>query len=214
MAGFIHNFQNFSDFIGPKTKDGLLTMKVILGSASARRWQILKEMGYDFEIMAADLDERAIRDPNPEKLTMLLANAKADALLPKLKKDAILITSDLVVVFRNKILEKPESKKEAYSVLNAYNREPIKTVCSVVVTNIKTGKRVSGTDIATVNFNPIPKENIEQFIESGEVFDHAGSFAAENPLFAPFVKKIDGSLDSIMGFPKALVEKLIKEVVT
>jgi septum formation protein len=186
-------------------------MKIILGSASARRQTILKAMGYEFDIMPADINEKAIRDSDPEKLTMTLANAKADALTPRIKESAILITSDLVVVFQGKIIEKPESKEEAYRVLNAYNQEPISTVCSVVVTNTKTGKRFFGTDVSIVYFNPIPPENIKEFVESGKVFEHAGSFAAENPLFALFVKKIDGTLESIMGMPVDLTKRLIEE---
>ena len=90
-------------------------MKIILGSASARRQKILRDMGYEFEIKQADIDEKAIRDPDPTKLTLALANAKADALIPKLGEDTLLITSDLVVWFQNKIIEKPESKEEAYT---------------------------------------------------------------------------------------------------
>ena len=171
----------------------------------------MKEMDYDFEVMAADLDEKAIRDPDPTKLTLALAIAKADALIPKIDKESLLITSDLVVFFQNKIIEKPESKSEAYDVLKSYKDEPIKTVCSVVVTNTKNGKRVSGTDISTVYFNPIPEENIKQFVESGKVFEHAGSFAAENPLFAPFVKKVEGTIESIMGLPVDLTKNLVQE---
>lgn len=189
-------------------------MRIILGSASKRRQQIMKEMGYDFEVIPADIDEKAIRDQDPSKLTLAIANAKANAIIPRLKEEVLLITSDLVVVFKDKIIEKPTSKEEAYTVLDAYNQEPIKTVTAVVVTNTKTGKRVSGTDIATVYFNPIPKENIKEFVESGKVFEHAGSFAAENPLFAPFVKKIDGTLESIMGLPTELTKRLIEEVST
>lgn len=187
-------------------------MKIILGSASARRKKILKEMGYDFDVVSADINEKAIRDDDPEKLTLALANAKADVLISKVQNNSLLITSDLVVVFRGKIVEKPQSKEEAYGVLNAYNHEPVETVCAVVVTNTKTGKRISGVDRSTVYFNPIPQENIKEFVESGKVFEHAGAFAAENSLFSPYVKKIEGSLESIMGLPKELTYKLIQVV--
>lgn len=187
-------------------------MKIILGSASARRQKILKDMGYEFEIIPADINEKAVRDPDPVKLTMALANSKADALISKLDENSLLITSDLVVVFRDTIIEKPQSKQEAYGILKAYRDEPVKTVCSVVVTNLKTGKRVSGTDVSTVYFNSIPAENIKEFVESGKVFEHAGSFAAENPLFAPYVKKIEGTIEGLMGLPADLTRKLIEEV--
>ena len=95
--------------------------------------------------------------------------------------------------------------------MNAYQDSPISTVSSVVVANLQTSKRVSGTDISTVYFKPIPAENIREFVESGKVFEHAGSFATENPLFAPYVKKIEGTLESIMGLPVELTQRLIQE---
>ena len=56
-------------------------MKLILGSASPRRKKILQGMGYKFDVIVPDIDEKAIRDPDPEKLVLKLANAEADALI-------------------------------------------------------------------------------------------------------------------------------------
>jgi len=60
-------------------------MKIILGSASARRKDILQQMGYEFEVMSANIDEKAIRFDDPKKLTLAIVNAKADA-LEKIKR--------------------------------------------------------------------------------------------------------------------------------
>ena len=59
-------------------------MKIILGSKSKGRKQILEEMGMDFEIMVSDIDEKAIRFDDAEKLVLALARAKAEALKPKI----------------------------------------------------------------------------------------------------------------------------------
>ncbi|CAI0436173.1 unnamed protein product [Linum tenue] len=59
--------------------------KVILGSASIARKTILAEMGYQFTVMTADIDEKAIRKEKPEELVMALAEAKADAIVAKLQ---------------------------------------------------------------------------------------------------------------------------------
>ncbi|XP_059623657.1 uncharacterized protein LOC132266702 isoform X4 [Cornus florida] len=79
--------------------------KVILGSSSMARREILSEMGYEFTIMTADIDEKSIRKEKPEELVMVLAEAKADAILSRLQttghleEDAystLLITADTV----------------------------------------------------------------------------------------------------------------------
>ena len=61
-------------------------MKIILGSASPRRAQILKEMGYEFEVVKPDIDEKAVRDDDPQRLVLALANAKADAVLEQMSR--------------------------------------------------------------------------------------------------------------------------------
>ena len=187
-------------------------MKIVLGSASKRRRQILLEMGYKFEVMTADIDEKAIRHENPNQMVLDIANAKADALIPKLDHDTLLVTADLIVVFDGKVLEKPATKQEAREVLQDFGDRPAKTVCAVVITNTATGRRVSGVDIATVWFKPFDENLFKNFVDTPEALEHAGSFAAETEIFQPYVKKIEGTIDSIAGLPKDLVRELIEKV--
>jgi septum formation protein len=73
-------------------------MHIILGSQSHGRRELLSAMGYAFAVMPAHIDERTIRAEDPGALTLALAHAKADALLPHIHEPALLITSDQVVV--------------------------------------------------------------------------------------------------------------------
>lgn len=187
-------------------------MNIILGSASLRRKEILQRMGYTFDVRPANIDEKAIRADEPEALTLALANAKADALLPKLLDDTILITSDQVVFFKGSILEKPESVDHARQILQSYGHEPVNTVTAVVVVNKQNGKRVEGVDVATIYFKPFTEELLRRFAGSGKALEHAGAFAAEDPLFTPFIEKIDGTIESISGLPPELTRQLINDV--
>ncbi|XP_047952611.1 7-methyl-GTP pyrophosphatase-like isoform X2 [Salvia hispanica] len=85
--------------IPPKNQN----FEIILGSSSKARREILAEMGYDFTILSADIDEKSIRKEKPEDLVMALAEAKADAIMMKLDRTAqvedisrptLLITAD------------------------------------------------------------------------------------------------------------------------
>ena len=87
-------------------------MKIILGSQSEGRQEVLAEMGYEFEVMPSHIDEKAIRHDNPKELVLALANAKADALLPRIAEPALLITADQVVAWKDEIREKPRDEKE------------------------------------------------------------------------------------------------------
>ncbi|XP_077231418.1 uncharacterized protein LOC143864374 [Tasmannia lanceolata] len=197
------------------------TFKIILGSSSAPRQQILAEMGYEFTIMAADIDEKGIRRENPEELVMTLAEAKADAIMSKLQhidfqKDdepTVLITADQVVVYEGIIREKPSNEEEARQFIKGYSGGHAATVGSVFVTNLKTGSRRGGWDKAEIYFHAIPDEVIENLIEEGAVLKVAGGLLSEHPLMSPLIESLVGTADSVMGLPKALTERLIQEVI-
>ncbi|XP_040998857.1 7-methyl-GTP pyrophosphatase isoform X6 [Juglans microcarpa x Juglans regia] len=192
--------------------------KIILGSSSIARRTILAEMGYEFTIMTADIDEKCIRKDKPEDLVMALAEAKAEAILQRpigdYIKDAeptLLITCDQVVVYEGVVREKPSSKEEARQYLKDYSGSHAATVGSVLVTNLKTGFRKGEWDRVEIYFHEIPDEIIEKLIEEGIVLNVAGGLIIEHPLILPFVKQVVGTTDSVMGLPKALTEKLLRE---
>ncbi|KAJ0085981.1 hypothetical protein Patl1_09147 [Pistacia atlantica] len=97
----------------------------------------------------------------------------------------LLLLNDLeVVVYEGVIREKPSSKEEARQFIKGYSGGQCATVGSVLVTNVKTGFRKGESDRVEINFHEIPDETIEKLV---------------------------GTMDSVMGLPKALTEKLIKE---
>ena len=187
-------------------------MKIILGSQSKGRRKMLEEMGYEFEVESANIDEKAIRIDDPKELTLALARAKAEALRAQFLEDAILITSDQVVVWNGEIREKPQDEKEAEEFLEGYNIHPAQTVTAVVVTNTATDKQAQGVDIATVYFSTFSEKDIREIIEDKSLFEMAGGFTVEGELWERHINKIEGKRDSVIGLPKELTERLIKEV--
>lgn len=187
-------------------------MKIILGSKSKGRKRMLEEMGIEFEVMVADINEKAIRFDDPKELVLALARAKAEVLKQKIPEPTILITSDQVVVWEGKIREKPENEKEAREFLQGYNISPAKTVTAVVVTNLKTGKRVEEVDVATVYFIPFSEAEIKSIISEGQTFHLAGGFTVDGEGWLNHVKKIEWTRDSVIGLPQEITKRLIKEV--
>ncbi|KAI3736981.1 hypothetical protein L2E82_26972 [Cichorium intybus] len=219
--------------------------KIILGSSSIARRKILAEMGYEFSLMSADIDEKSIRTEKPEELVMALAKAKADAIVSKLqtsddqKKDVkpsiliasdtaegnrklhhgedkddeptLLITCDQVVVYEGTIREKPSSEEEARQFIKGYSGKHAATLSSVFVTNLNTGFSKVDCDKAEIYFHDIPDDVVDKLIEEGLVLRVAGALIIEHPLIVPYVKNLIGTTDSVMGLPKALTEKLLKE---
>ena len=188
-------------------------MKIILGSSSKYRKELLETNGYEVEVMAPNIDEEAIRSDNYYELPLLLARAKANALLPKVSQSAILITADVVVVCDGNLYEKPKDAKETKAFLEVYSGgAPAEIAAALVVINTANGKQAEGVDMTSVHFNVIPSKAIENFIQQGDPFTKAGGFGIQSPILQPYIKEIKGTRESIMGMPIHLLEKLIKEV--
>ena len=187
-------------------------MKIILGSSSEIRKKILASLGYKFEIIKPEINEKEIRFKNPEKLVLEIAKAKAEAIKNKISGPAIIITSDQVVLFNSQIREKPQSIAEAREMIKTAHLYPNITITSVVVTETQNNIQISGVDIASAKCERIPEEIIEAYLATGEPLYMAGSFDIEHPLLTPYIKIIFGEQESILGLPKTLTQKLLKEI--
>lgn len=191
--------------------------KIILGSASQPRRVVMQELseeyGFSFQVMTADIDEKVIRRPTAQQLVVALAHAKAQAIRQRLEDkgelDGYLITCDQVVQCGDSILEKPVTAEQAREYIKAYGKCAPSTVSSIVCSNLATGEAYEGVDIATIRFNPIPLEVVESLINEGSIYTCAGGLQVENPLVSPYVQRIDGTMDSVMGLPKQLLLRLL-----
>lgn len=188
-------------------------VKFILGSSSKYRKEILESKGYEFDVMAPDIDEKAIRTPDSYQLSLLIARAKADALLPQISESSLIVTADQVVVCGGLLHQKPKDSQEARLFLKRYsNGAAAETVSALVVVNTHNNKRAEGVDIAKVYFKIMPPLAIEDFIKNGDPYSKAGGFAIQSPILKPYFNKMEGTEDSVMGMPLKLLEKLIKQV--
>jgi len=192
-----------------------LPLPLILGSSSRWRQRILEQAGFSFKVMNPDIDEKSIRHQDPQQLALLIARAKAEALLPQIKEPSILITTDQVVSSHGRIFEKPESKKEVYEFYDYYAKHACETITAIVVMNTQTHQHAEGVDVAKVYHKPIPKEAADRYIEKGEIFHCAGGFQIEdeNGALDPYIEHVEGSIDSVKGLPLDLLGRLIKKVI-
>ncbi|KAG2453712.1 hypothetical protein HYH02_001924 [Chlamydomonas schloesseri] len=199
---------------------GLRNKRIILGSQSFARKQIMTELGqehgFSYEVRTADIDEKAIRDPSPEMLVRLLARAKREAIIAKMQAagepmQGLLITCDQVVVHEERILEKPGSVDEAHEYIDGYGRSPASTVGAVLATDLCSGRSAEDVETSYIHFRPIPEDVRSRLIEEGEVFYCAGGLMIEHPLVEPHIERMDGTQCSVMGLPKHLVLRLLLE---
>lgn len=192
-------------------------MRVILGSSSPRRAELIRELYPLAEIMPADIDEKAIRDADPRAMTMGIALAKAAALTARIKGErAILVTADTVVMCDGELREKAVDAGQARRWLWSYNGRPAVVTTSVVVADVRSGQSVlphrGRSDMATVWFKDLTEEAINRIIADGSVLGCAGSFMTEHPLMAPHIAHVRGDVDTVQGLSRRIVRELINQV--
>ena len=197
------------------------TIDIVLASASPRRRQLLEEAGLEFRVHAVDADE-TLDDSlleQPLEAVKKLAERKARAAVEELIDDEydgtmVVIGSDTMVVLRGEIFGKPVDVADAERMLRALSGcgHDVNTAVSVWVVHAPKGQDVglfyrTFVDTTYVYFKDLTDEQVADYIASGDPFDKAGAYGIQSGAGA-FVDHIEGSLDTVIGFP---VERLQKE---
>ena len=194
---------------------------IVLASASPRRRQLLEDAGLKFRVHAVDADETLDDDllEQPLEAVKKLAERKSRAAVEELIDDEydgtmVVIGSDTMVVLRGEIFGKPVDAADAERMLRALSGcgHDVNTAVSVWVVYAPKGQDVglfyrTFVDTTYVYFKDLTEEQITAYIASGDPFDKAGSYGIQSGAGA-FVDHIEGSLDTVIGFP---VERLRKE---
>ena len=192
-------------------------MHLILGSSSLwRRALWTKHFGEGHTFLSPDIDEQSIRHEHAADLTLLIANAKADALVARLgSSESLLVCMDQVVRCEGVIREKPQSEAEARRYLETYSSgAAAECISGIVVHNLQTGRRVAASDFSSVRFSPIAPELIDTLIAKGDVYTSAGGFAIDDPLLKPCVADINGGADAVQGLPLRTLRQLLERAST
>jgi septum formation protein len=191
--------------------------KLILGSSSYNRKNILETIHWQFTVMVPGIDEKAIRCEDYLELPNLIAKAKADAILHQLDEqgfegECVVLTSDQIVLFRQTLREKPANEAEAIEFLNSYSNDACSTVSAVVATHYPSRRQETVVDLATVHWDRIPLDVVQTVVGRGQVFSAAGGFIIEDPDLYPLVKSIEGTVDSVLGMPIDATVRVISAV--
>ena len=189
--------------------------KIILASASPRRKELLTQIGLEFEVIVSEADENISAD-TPENLVMQLSAIKAGAVYEEHKISAdntLIIGADTVVAMNGQVLGKPKDKEQAKEMLNALSDNKHEVLTGVTIISIKSGNIVKETfyEKTIVYTYPMTDSEIDEYIESGEPMDKAGSYGIQG-IGAKFIKKIDGDYNNVVGLPISRIYKKIKEM--
>lgn len=183
-------------------------MKIILGSQSIRRQELLKQAGYDFDVIAANVDENNHQKLSPKKYVIDVARRKLMAILPQ-DQDAFVICADTIVVIGKTILGKPSTIEEAYKMISLLSGKKHKVYTSVAIAY--KGNFYTLLSKATVKVREIAKEDLDKYILSDEPYDKAGGYAIQG-YFAKHIEYLKGDFYTVVGLPLFKVTKLIEQL--
>ncbi len=186
-----------------------VSWNIILASKSPRRQNLLKELGFEFEIKTKDIEE--IYPPNlkREQVALFLSKLKSNAFKDGLKENDLVLTSDTIVCLKDEIIGKPKDRQDAIEMLAKLsgNRHEVITA----VTLLSKEKQHTFYDETEVYFKELTTEEIEYYIDEYEPFDKAGSYGIQEWIGYVGIEKIIGSYFNVMGLPvKRVYDELLQ----
>jgi septum formation protein len=174
---------------------------LILGSASPRRLELLKQIGITpAAVDAPHIDEAALKGELPAAYARRIALAKLDAVAPR-HPDAFVLAADTVVALGRRILPKAEDAATARKCLELLSGRRHKVIGGIAIA-APGGRRALRVVSSGVVFKRFDATEVERYIESGEWHGKAGGYAIQG-LAAAYVTDIAGSYSNIVGLSLA-----------
>ena len=178
--------------------------KIILGSNSPRRKELLAGMDIEFTVDTGNTFEEVYDEDTPhERIPEVLSEGKSYGFHRPLEEGEILITSDTLVLCGDRVMGKPHSKEEAVDMLRFLSGREHKVITAVTVRD--TDRCTTSSDTAIVHFKELSDNEIEYYIETYRPFDKAGAYGIQEWIGYIGIGKIEGSFFTIMGLPVHLV---------
>lgn len=189
-----------------------LDIPFVLASQSPRRKQLLSSLGFDFKIITADIDENLDTSLSPEIYSRYLALMKAKVIADSLDYEALVLGSDTIVVLDGSIINKPESKGDAFRILKMLSGKTHKVYTGIALINSKDKSCLNDYKVTDVTFRVLNDDEILAYIESGSPMDKAGAYGIQDDFGAVFVSHIEGCYYNIVGLPLELLYNSIKQM--
>jgi septum formation protein len=172
-------------------------MKLILGSGSPRRKELLAQIGVVADaIRPPDIDETPQKAELPRPYCARMAREKAEAVVAA--PDEIVLCADTTVALGRRILGKPEDVTEAERFLRQLSGRRHRVITSVAV---KKGETLWERDVVTtVKMKRLSDSEIAGYLATNDWQGKAGGYAIQGPAGA-LIPWIQGSFTGVVGLP-------------
>jgi septum formation protein len=171
----------------------------VLASASPRRLELLRQIGFEPDVVdAAEVDETPLKDETPRRLAQRLAAEKAAAVAVR-HAESFVLAADTVVALGRRVLPKAESAEEVRDCLRLLSGRPHRVLtglCAVA----PDGRRAQRLVESRVHFKRLTGGEVEAYLTAGEGVGKAGGYAIQGRAGA-FVTELQGSYSGVVGLP-------------
>jgi septum formation protein len=185
------------------------TPRLVLASGSKARLRVLRDAGFDPEVVVSGEDED-VGDLTTIDAVTELAERKASAVAP-LYAHALVLGCDSLLELDGMSLGKPASGSDVISVWRRLSNRQGWLHTGHCLIDTRSGRRVSDVASTLIRFGSPTDQELEAYAARGEVLDLAGAFSIEGP-GGPFVDGIDGPPSNVLGLSLPLFRSLLSEV--
>ncbi len=176
------------------------SLRLVLGSTSTFRRNLLERLGVPFTTAAPSVDETPLPAEAPIDLVHRLARAKAESVAQRHTK-CLVIGSDQLAVCGNEVLGKPGSGERAIAQLRRLSGQRVTFYTGVSVVNSETGANEGHLDVTTAHFRTLTDEEIERYVAHDKPYQCAGGFKAEALGISLFTRIESQDPTALIGLP-------------
>jgi len=185
--------------------------EIILASSSPRRRELLRQIGVEFKVIPAEIEE----DNGNEKGKSPIEVVKNNALLKAQKvaemvsnSNSLIISADTIVVLDGKIIGKPKDEKDAINILKKLRGKYHYVFTGLAVFETPQNRFLVSAVKSKVKMRDYSDEEIERYVATGEPMDKAGAYGIQGK-GALLVEKIEGDYYNIVGLPLVRLYNLL-----
>ena len=191
--------------------EAVLKEKLILASGSPRRAEILRAVGWPFEVVAPNVDEKRFAAEDAVSYVRRLAQLKAETVAAKVS-EGLVLGADTVVVIDGEILGQPRNDEEARRMLQSLNGKWHDVLTGVALARSgQASQSLIDHETTRVRFSQMSDVEIDWYVSTGEPRDKAGAYAIQGKA-ALFIEEIEGDYFNIVGLPVRLVYELLRKL--
>lgn len=173
--------------------------RLILASRSPRRYELLKQIGLNFDVIPSGVEENSIRGESPQEHVLRLAETKATDVGNQYPNGWV-VAADTIVCMDSSILGKPRDRADAREMLHGLSGKEHWVLTGFSACHFEKRRSDRQAVQTAVKVKPLTPAEIEWYVQTGEPFDKAGGYAIQG-IGSFMIETIRGSYTNVVGLP-------------